>query len=92
MIYITIDLGNVKSFMKKHLKTCCNIKETLPFDGGRDTHKVPFHLMGGRARMGVRSLIDIAKTLRKNSTDTERYLWEHLRNRQVEGFTFNPSP
>ncbi|WP_442891737.1 DUF559 domain-containing protein [Dissulfurispira sp.] len=42
--------------------------------------------------MGVRSLIDIAKTLRKNSTDTERYLWEHLRNRQVEGFTFNPSP
>jgi len=32
--------------MKKHLKTCCNIKETLPFDGGRDTRKVPSHLRG----------------------------------------------
>lgn len=38
--------------------------------------------------MGVKSLIDIARRLRKNSTDTERYLWRYLRNRQVEGVTF----
>ncbi len=38
--------------------------------------------------MGVKSLIDIARRLRKNSTDTERYLWRYLRNRQVEGFKF----
>ena len=38
--------------------------------------------------MGVKSLIDIARRLRKNSTDTERYLWRYLRNRQVEGVKF----
>ncbi len=38
--------------------------------------------------MGVRTLIDIAKRLRKNSTDTEHYLWRHIRNRQIEGFKF----
>ncbi|PIZ19153.1 MAG: hypothetical protein COY50_11570 [Deltaproteobacteria bacterium CG_4_10_14_0_8_um_filter_43_12] len=37
----------------------------------------------------------IARRLRKNSTNTEQYLWKHLRNRQVEGFKFRrhyPSP
>ncbi len=38
--------------------------------------------------MGVISLIDIARRLRKNSTDTERYLWRYLRNRQIEGVKF----
>jgi very-short-patch-repair endonuclease len=38
--------------------------------------------------VGVKSLIDIARRLRKNSTDTERYLWRYLRNRQVEGVKF----
>ncbi len=38
--------------------------------------------------MGVKSLIDIARRLRKNSTDTERYLWRYLRNRQIEGVKF----
>ncbi len=38
--------------------------------------------------MGVKSLIDIVRRLRKNSTDTERYLWKYLRNRQIEGAKF----
>ena len=29
-----------------------------------------------------------AKALRKHSTDAERYLWTHLRQRQLEGFRF----
>ncbi len=37
----------------------------------------------------VRSIVDnIAKTLRKRLTDTERALWRHLRAKQVEGFKF----
>ena len=38
--------------------------------------------------MGVKGLTGIAKRLRKHSTDTERYLWRHLRDRQMEGFKF----
>ena len=38
--------------------------------------------------MGVKNLTGIARRLRKNSTNTEQYLWKHLRNRQVEGFKF----
>ena len=30
----------------------------------------------------------IAKTLRKNNTDVERRLWEHLKARQLEGVKF----
>ena len=30
----------------------------------------------------------IARTLRKGQTDTERLLWYRLRNRQLEGFKF----
>lgn len=30
----------------------------------------------------------IAKTLRKNNTDVERLLWEHLKARQLEGVKF----
>lgn len=32
--------------------------------------------------------IAIAKKLRINSTDTEKYLWKYLRGRQLEGFKF----
>jgi very-short-patch-repair endonuclease len=32
----------------------------------------------------------IAKTLRKNNTDVERLLWEHLKARQLEGVKFRP--
>lgn len=32
--------------------------------------------------------LEFAKNLRKNSTDTEKYLWKYLRGRQLEGFKF----
>ncbi len=38
--------------------------------------------------MGVEGLISAARKLRKQSTDTERHLWRHLRDRQIEGFKF----
>ena len=38
--------------------------------------------------MGVKALMGIAKRLRKHSTDTERHLWRHHRDRQIEGFKF----
>ena len=50
-------------------------RETLPLEGG------------GR-RVGVKGLTDIAKRLRKHSTDAEGHLWRRLRDRQVEGFKF----
>jgi len=34
------------------------------------------------------SLTKFAKTLRRNSTDTEAFLWKRLRARQVEGIKF----
>ena len=34
------------------------------------------------------NLIELAKNLRKKSTDTENYLWLFLRNRQIEGIKF----
>ena len=33
-------------------------------------------------------LTRLAKQLRQNSTDAERLLWRHLRNRQLAGFKF----
>ena len=45
-------------------------------------------LEGGGRRVGVKDLTGIARRLRKHSTDTERHLWRHLRDRQVEGFKF----
>jgi len=38
--------------------------------------------------VGVKELKDTARALRKRSTDTEVYLWRHLKNRQMEGFKF----
>jgi len=38
--------------------------------------------------VGVKGLTGIARRLRKHSTDTERYLWKHLRDRQIEGVKF----
>jgi len=32
--------------------------------------------------------IKFAKNLRKNTTDTEKYLWKYLRGNQLEGFKF----
>ncbi len=34
------------------------------------------------------SLKELAKNLRKNSTDAERKLWQFLRNRQLQGYKF----
>ena len=36
----------------------------------------------------MNNLTDIARTLRKNSTDAERNLWYSLRARQLDGFKF----
>jgi very-short-patch-repair endonuclease len=33
-------------------------------------------------------VIGVARKLRKDSTETERYLWQRLRDRQIEGFKF----
>src|SRR5271157_5368011 len=61
--------------MKKRPAEYEKTKESLPLEGG------------GK-RVGVIGLRDIAKKLRKQSTDTERQLWRYLRNRQMEGFKF----
>jgi very-short-patch-repair endonuclease len=45
-------------------------KETLPLEGG------------GK-RVGVKELRDLARALRRSSTDTEAYLWRRLRNGQI---------
>ena len=65
----------VKSFMKSRSGTYRKKRETLP-------------LRGGRERVGVKGLTGVARGLRKQSTDTEQYLWRHLRDRQLEGFKF----
>lgn len=33
--------------------------------------------------------IDRARALRQNSTEAERRIWEHLRDRRLDGFKFN---
>ena len=42
--------------------------------------------------MGVKKVspdhTSLAKNLRRNSTDTERLLWKHLRSKQIEGLKF----
>ena len=40
-----------------------------------------------RVKIGTK-LTELAKTLRKRSTDTENYLWLFLKNRQIEGIKF----
>ncbi len=44
----------------------------------------------GRGGWGLlnRKLTNIAKNLRKRSTDTERFLWRHIRAKQLEGLKF----
>ena len=36
----------------------------------------------------MKDLTGVARRLRKHSTDTERHLWRHLRDKQIEGFKF----
>jgi very-short-patch-repair endonuclease len=45
-------------------------------------------LEGGGNRVGVKDFTGIARRLRKHSTDTERHLWRHLRDRQIDRFKF----
>ena len=61
--------------MKNRLRTCGETRRTLPLEGGGE-------------RVGVKGLSGIARGLRKRSTDAERRLWRHLRDRQIEGFKF----
>ncbi|ODS32860.1 MAG: deoxyribonuclease [Candidatus Scalindua rubra] len=35
-----------------------------------------------------RKLINIARNLRRKSTDTERFLWRHIKAKQLEGLKF----
>ena len=37
---------------------------------------------------GIKNIQVNAKELRKNLTDAEQKLWQHLRNRQLEGYKF----
>ena len=68
-------MNNIKSTMKNRLGTCGGIERTLPLEGGGE-------------RVGVKGLTGIARGLRKKSTDAERRLWRHLRDRQIKGFKF----
>jgi hypothetical protein len=58
--------------MKNPSRICGKIREALPLEGGGE-------------RVGVKGLTNIARRLRKQSTDTEEHLWRYLRNRQIEG-------
>ncbi len=42
----------------------------------------------GKAGMGARPMVGIARTLRGNATDTERMLWRKIRDKQIEGHRF----
>jgi very-short-patch-repair endonuclease len=41
-----------------------------------------------KAGMGVRKAVQRARELRRNPTDTERKLWHHIRDKQMENFRF----
>jgi len=38
--------------------------------------------------MGVRKIVQRARELRRNPTDTERKLWHHIRDKRIENFRF----
>ena len=61
--------------MKNRSVTYRKTMKTLPLEGGGN-------------RVGVKDLTGIARRLREHSTDTERHLWGHLRDRQIDGSSF----
>jgi methylase of polypeptide subunit release factors len=71
------------------IEAVLNYSSSLPLAGGTE---------GGKALTGVFGLeeftkrnkeaISKANELRKNSTDTEKKLWSHLRNKQLAGYKF----
>ena len=74
-VLLILNKGIVKSFMKNRSGIYGKSRVTLPLEGG------------GK-RVGVKGLTGIARRLRKHSTDTERHLWRHLRDRQIDGSSF----
>ena len=56
--------------------------------GKSEEPKKTLPLEGGGQRVGVKRLSGMARGLRRRSTDAERRLWRHLRDRQIEGFKF----
>jgi very-short-patch-repair endonuclease len=48
----------------------------------------PSPAMRGKAGMGAREQVKRSRELRKNPTDAERKLWQHLRDKQLENFRF----
>jgi very-short-patch-repair endonuclease len=48
----------------------------------------PSPALRGKAGMGVRKAVQRARELRRNPTDTERKLWHHIRDKQIENFRF----
>jgi very-short-patch-repair endonuclease len=48
----------------------------------------PSPALRGKAGMGVRKAVQRARELRKNPTDTERKLWHHIRDKQLDNFRF----
>jgi len=68
LFHLKFILDIVKSSMKNRSGTYGKIREALPLE------------RGGK-RVGVKGLTGIARRLRRHSTDTERHLWRHLRDR-----------
>jgi very-short-patch-repair endonuclease len=60
-------------------------------EGDKDVFPLPWWegMKGrGESTVGVKGLTGVARRLRRTSTDTERQLWRHIRDRQLEGFKF----
>ena len=76
----------VKSFIKNRSGTCGKKRKTLPLAASPEGPLA--RREGGGKRVGVKGLTGLARRLRKHSTDTERHLWRHLRDRRMEGFKF----
>jgi very-short-patch-repair endonuclease len=72
--------------MKNHSVTYRKTMKTLPLAASPEGPLA--RREGGGNRVGVKDLTGIARRLRKHSTDTERHLWRHLRDRQIGGLKF----
>jgi len=48
----------------------------------------PSSAQRGKGGMGVRKIVKLSRALRSSPTEAERRIWQHLRERQVEGFRF----
>jgi len=67
-----------------------NSSDFFPLEGWINSFLISSSLRGG-IEVGVKlknKNINFAKSLRKNATNTERYLWKYLKGNQLEGFKF----